>query len=28
MPHIWQNEQWPELRWGDTALTELLSHER
>jgi Fic family protein len=26
MPYIWQNEQWPALRWDDNALAKLLTH--
>ena len=26
MRYIWQNKQWPELRWDDTALAKLLTH--
>lgn len=26
MPYLWQNEQWPALRWDDTALAKLLTH--
>jgi len=26
VPYIWHNEQWPELRWDDTALAKLLTH--
>src|SRR5882672_154830 len=26
MPYIWENEQWPTLRWDDQALAKLLAH--